>query len=466
MEAWIRDEVSGCDLGDRRLDHRLGRLMEDLTTRIGKGIPLACQDWAATKAAYRFLDNAKVNEAAILEGHFQATQVRFANTPGLALVLHDTTEFSYQREHRQAIGQTHTTVAGLHRDGRPRLHTICGLLMHSSLVITTEGLPLGLAAAKFWTRKKFKGTNALKRKINPTRVPIKKKESYRWLQNLQYATDLLGDPPRCVHIGDRESDIYELFCTAQQTQTHFLVRTCVDRLAESGDTTIAQEMDNAERGMHRVELTDHHGKAFKAELEVRFRRMTVRPPIGKQKRYPSLPLTVIHACEINGPKDREPVEWKLLTDLPVTNLREVTEKLDWYSMRWKIEMFHKVLKSGCRAEDAKLRTAQRLANLLAVYCIVSWRVFWLCMINRTMPDAPATVVFTETETQLLDRVDPKPPPAPKNTVSHYLYAVARLGGYLSRTHDLPPGNMVLWRGFTRLMDIHMGFCLGAKLVGN
>jgi hypothetical protein len=88
------------------------------------------------------------------------------------------------------------------------------------------------------------------------------------------------------------------------------------------------------------------------------------------------------------------------------------------------------------------------------------------MINRTAPDAPATVVFTDTETQLLDHVDPKPPPRPKETVSHYLYAVARLGGYLSRTRDLPPGNMVLWRGFTRLMDIHMGFCLGAKLVGN
>lgn len=95
-----------------------------------------------------------------------------------------------------------------------------------------------------------------------------------------------------------------MFYAAQQAQTHFLVRTCVDRLAESGDTTIAQEMDSAERGIHVVELTDHQGKAFKAELEVRFRRMTVRPPIGKQKQYPSLLLTVIHAREINCPKDR------------------------------------------------------------------------------------------------------------------------------------------------------------------
>ena len=466
MDAWIGEELNGGELGDRRLDPRLSKMLEDLSKRIGKPIPLACQDWAATKAAYRFLDNPKVNEAAILEGHFQATRARFAATSDLTLVLHDTTEFSYQREHAQAIGKTHRVVAGPDRDGRPRQHTVCGLLMHSSLVVTTEGLPLGLAAARFWTRKKFKGTNALKRKINPTRVPIDQKESYRWLQNLRQSTELLGDPQRCVHVGDRESDIYELFCAAQEANTHFLVRTCVDRLAESGNTTIAQEMEDAERGVHVVELTDRQGKTFKAELEVRFRRMTVRSPIGKQKQYPALELTVIHAHEINCPEDREPIEWKLLTDLPITCLQEAAEKLDWYAMRWKIETYHKVIKSGCRAEDAKLRTAQRLTNLLAIYCIVSWRIFWLCMINRTAPHAPATLVFTDTEIQLLDHVDPKPPPTPKNTVSDYLYAVARLGGYLSRTHDRPPGNMVLWRGFTRLMDIHLGYCAVAKLVGN
>lgn len=466
MEAWVADEVKECHLGDRRLDRRLVKLLEDMSQRIGKGILLACQDWAATKAAYRFLDNPKVDEAAILQGHFQATRSRFAATSGLTLVLHDTTEFSYQREHTQAIGQTHKVAAGRDSDGRPRQHTVCGLLMHSSLAVTHEGLPLGLAAARFWTRKKFKGTNALKRKINLTRVPIEEKESCRWLQNLQQATDLLGNPQRCVHIGDRESDIFELFCAAEQANTHFLVRTCVDRLAETGDTTIAQEMNKAKCGIHTVELTDRQGHRFEAKLEVRFRRMTVRPPIGKQKQYPALELTVIHAREIRCTEDREPIVWKLLTDLPVTCLQEAAEKLDWYAMRWKIETFHKVLKSGCRAEDAKLRTAERLTNLLAIYCIVSWRVFWLCMINRAAPKAPACLVFTDIEMKLLDRVDPKPPPMRKNTVSHYLHAVARLGGYLSRKHDPPPGNMVLWRGFTRLMDIQIGYGITASLVGN
>jgi hypothetical protein len=167
--------------------------------------------------------------------------------------------------------------------------------MHSSLALTSEGLPLGLTAAKFWTRKKFKGTAALKKKINPTRVPIEKKESIRWLENLRQSTELLDDPGRCAHIGDRESDIYELFCTAQEIGTHFLIRTCVDRLAGDGDHTIADEMaEVAVKGLHRIEVRDSKGDIDQAVLEIRYRKICVLPPIGKRKRYPPLTLSVIH----------------------------------------------------------------------------------------------------------------------------------------------------------------------------
>lgn len=407
-----------------------------------------------------------MDESVILAGHFQATRTRFAHSTGLVLVLHDTTELSYRRTDTKPIGKTRQIATGREPDGRPRMHTLCGLLMHSSLVVTCDGLPLGLAAIKFWTRKKFKGTNALKRTINPTRVPIEVKESCRWVENLTQATNLLGDPRRCVHVGDRESDIFELFCAAHDANTNFLVRTCTDRRTEPGNRTVADQMKRAERGIHVVDLTDRRGQSTQATLRVRFRRMTVLPPVGKQKRYPALSLTVIHARETTAPRDRERIEWKLVTNLPVTCLRQAAEKLDWYAMRWKIETFHKVLKSGCKAEDTRLRTAQRLTNLVAIYCIVSWRVFWLCMISRTSPDADASLVFTHIELQLLDQLDPKPPPTPTQSVLHYLHATARLGGYLSRARDQPPGNKVIWRGFIRLMDIHLGFCLGARLVGN
>lgn len=151
-------------------------------------------------------------------------------------------------------------------------------------------LPLGLTAVKFWTRKKFKGTGALKKKINPTRVPIEKKESIRWLGNVRQSTELLGDPEQCVHVGDRESDIYELFCAAQKVGTHFVIRTCVARLAGDGDHTIADEMDEvAVKGLHRIDVKDNNGDADEAVLEIRYRKIRVMPPIGKQKCYPAQP---------------------------------------------------------------------------------------------------------------------------------------------------------------------------------
>lgn len=133
-------------------------------------------------------------------------------------------------------------------------------------------------------------------------------------------------------------------------------------------------------GQHIIEVRDDAGEVVKVALEIRFKRIRVLPPIGKQKRYPSLDLTVIHAVEPNAPKGRKRIEWKLLTDLAVANRAEAVEKIKWYALRWKIEVFHKIMKSGCRAEDAKLRTADRLANLVAVFCIISWRVLWLTML--------------------------------------------------------------------------------------
>jgi transposase-like protein len=466
--SWIDAELAGCKFVDVRLERRFKLLVERLSEGLGESIPMACQDWAGTKAAYRFFANDRVSEAEILAGHFQATRDRFRATPGTVLVLHDTTELSFQRANTQAIGMTTRSYGGKGQDGRSRLHTVCGLLLHSSLVVTLEGLPLGIAAAKAWTRKKFKGCNALKKKINPTRVPIEAKESVRWLDNLRQSTGLLNEPARCVHIGDRESDIYELFCEAQRIGTHFLVRTCVDRLAGDGTHTIADEMSQVPvKGVHSIEVRDATGDRSEAVLELRYRRIQVLLPIGKQPRYPAMPLYVLYAREPETPRGRERIEWKLITDLPVTSRAEAIEKLTWYATRWKIETFHKILKSGCKAEDSKLRTAERLLRLLAVFCVLSWRIFWMTMINRSTSNAPAGTVFTPTERRLLDHLVPdrRTDRARHRSLSTYLTKVARLGGYLARASDPPPGNMVMWRGLSRLTDIELGFGM-ARIVGN
>jgi hypothetical protein len=465
--SWLDKELADCDFKDERLGKRFRSLIERLSSSPGDSIPLVCQDWANTKAAYRFLDNDRVSEAEILAGHFHATRNRAGAADGPILLLHDTTEFTYKRDDIEAIGKTTVGVAGVDRDGRPRLYTACGILMHSSLAVTTDGLPLGLTAIKFWSREKFKGTNALKKRINPTRVPIEEKESIRWLDNLRQSTMLLERPETCVHIGDRESDIYELFCTAKDVGTHFLLRTCVDRLAGDGSHTIAVEMAETRcKGLHRVEVRDRHGHLSHAILEVKFRRINVRPPIGKQSRYPELDLTVLHATERRMPCGRDRIDWKLITDLSITSRADAIEKLNWYAQRWKIETFHKILKSGCGAERAKLRTAERLVNLLATFCILSWRIFWMTMLNRCTRHMRPTLAFTPLEIELLNRILPEPVNSltrPRPSLNTSLTKLARLGGYMNRARDAPPGNTVIWRGISRLTDIEIGYLLGSKM---
>ncbi len=383
-------------------------------------------------------------------------------------MLHDTCEFSFQREKDSQLGPLGRPACGKGKDGRQKHITVRGILMHSSLALTLDGLPLGLTAIKFWTRKQFKGCNALKKKINPTRVPIAEKERIRWLENLRQATALASQPSNGVHIGDRESDIYELFCLADELGANFLVRTCGDRLSEDGTRTIATQMRRAAvKGRHRIEARSKQGEAYAAELDVKHEQLQVLPPAGKRKDYPALTLTVIHATERGTPRGREKIVWKLVANPRVKSLRAAIEKLDWYAMRWKIEVFHKILKSGCKAEGSKLRSSERLANLIAIFCLIGWRIFWLTMLHRAEPDPPPATALDATEVHLLDKlVKAKPGKAQtKATVSDYRIKIASLGGYLNRATDPPPGNMVMWRGMSKLNDIHLGFLLGCKTCG-
>ncbi|WP_447878782.1 IS4 family transposase [Serratia fonticola] len=465
--SWLDEEINSSAFSDRRHASRFRSLMQRLWRGMGNSLPFACQDSAATKAAYRFLASDKIDEQTLLQGHTEATRKRIrATEKDTILLLQDTTTFGYHRDNPDAVGFAGNHTAGLIKTGNDA-GINCGILMHSSLAVTTEGLPLGLTAVKFWTRKKFKGTNALKRKINPTRVPIEEKESYRWLENLRQSTVLLQCPERCVHVGDRESDIYELYCLASELNTHFLVRTCVNRLAEN--TTLEEEMKNISpkcQGHHRIFLRQDKDGVREVTLNVSWKKLTLHPPIGKAKQYSDLQLTAIIATE-EGPKNNNTrIEWKLLTDLSVKNLAEATEKLEWYGHRWKIETFHKVMKSGCQAERSRLGSAERLTNLLCCYCILSWRVFWLTMLSREMPTAPAELAFSEAEIKILDvmvkdttKIMSSPP------LEKYTIKLAQLGGYMGDKNKHPPGNIVIWRGLRRLNEIQTGWEMATERCG-
>jgi len=408
--GWLGDEVVSAGLPDKRLARRLHRLLDQMSAAPGQPVPAACGDWAATKAAYRFFDNPRVTEQGVMAGHFAATAMRVAANEGPILILQDTTEFIYSRAQPGKIGFTKTINAGAYKAGQPNVRTLCGMLMHSSLAVTLTGTPLGLTAVKFWTRKKFKGTWTLKRHVNPTRVPIETKESYRWLENLRQSIALVGAPERCVHVGDRESDIYELFCLAQDLGTRFLVRVQTNRLAAApGDAEPERGVQRVFEQLSAVPWAGRHcvkiGQDETACVHVKFATIETMPPVGKQKRYSPQLLTYVHAFEIDPPADRPPIDWKLVTNLPVDDLAAAVEKLGWYALRWKAEVFHKVMKSGCRAEAARLETAERLAKFLALITVVSWRIFFLTMSARAKPSAAPDSVLTGAEIAALERID-------------------------------------------------------------
>jgi hypothetical protein len=476
--GWIDHDTLCSSFKDPRLKLRFKKLLEQIWGSVGNTIPFACQDWANTKAAYRFLSNDRVSEKEILDGHFIATKERVdTQKEGKILILQDTTEFIYNNSNPEKIGYTSNLQIGKNMVGKPILYKQCGILMHSSLAITDAGLPLGLCAIKFWTRKEFKGANELKRHINPTRISIEEKESYRWLENLKQSTELLQDPARCVHIGDRESDIYELFVLAKDCNTHFITRICQDRLidtkecdvqfADDDSHTIADAMNLVEvKGVHKITIKNTDGNLIEVDLEIKYAKITVLPPVGpKRKKYEALSLTVIHAVEKEIPASRERIVWKLVTNLPVASTEDAIEKLDWYALRWRIETFHKILKSGCRAESLKLRTAERLSNIIAIFCIVSWRIFWMTMIARLSPEINPEAALTPEEIKLIDALNDKKnnktsDSTKTKTLSYYLNKIAILGGYMNRNSDPPPGNIVMWRGLSRLTDMRLGFSIG------
>lgn len=158
---------------------------------------------------------------------------------------------------------------------------------------------------------------------------------------------------------------------------------------------------------------------------------------------------------------------RLLTDLPVRSLQQATERLGWYALGWKIEVFHKILKSGCKVEESRLRTAPRLVNLIATCSVVVWRIFWMTMVNRSEPTAAPTIALTQMEIDLLDLLSKSRRSTARGpkSLERYLDRIARPGGYLGRASDPPLGNIVMWRGLAPLNNIAIGSSIREQRCG-
>ena len=259
-------------------------------------------------------------------------------------------------------------------------------------------------------------------------------------------------------MGDRESDIYELFLEAVKRTNgpHLLVRCERTRNRKTEADYLWDVVARQPVAGYQIVYVPRRGcqLAREAKLEVRHTQVKLEPPQGKG--YPSVEVWMVYAREIDYPQAvTSPLEWMLLTTVEVVNFEQACERLAWYTKRWGIEVFHRTIKSGCRIEDRQLGTAESIETCLAIDMVVAWRIYHLTKLGREIPDAPCTVFFEEAEWKALHIFVNKTPVLPDKepTLRQAIRMTASLGGFLGRKADGEPGTTTLWRGLQRLDDI-------------
>ena len=447
--AWAAHELAGVALPDQRLVKRAQIIMTQLGERPAASLPQACGGWSELKAAYRFLDNPAVEPQQLLAAHTQATVGRMQEQ-AIVLALQDTTALNYSH---------HPETAGLGPIGNNRDKTR-GLLLHSTLAVTVAGAPLGFltAAAPARDPKRF-GSSRQAQKRN--RQPLADKESQRWLDSLTACQTLAAACPntRIINVADREADIYELFAQAllpgPDRQVEVLIRSQHNRQIEGATQKLWPFLSRQPvAGELQVQTPRQTGVASRrVSLGVRFTAVRVQAP-GLKAGRPALDLWAVEAREAQPPKGCAPIHWRLLTTRSVTGFDEAVEKVRWYAQRWQIEVFHKVLKSGCRVEARQLQTTARLRRMLMLDLMVAWRIMHLRHAAREKPDEPADTLLAEAEWRVLwGRFNPAHLPPQPPTARQAVRWIGQLGGFLARKSDGEPGPIVLWRGLQRLHDL-------------
>jgi len=443
---WCIDEFATVELKDARLNRRCSELAVQLAMQPNGPINQACEDWADTKAAYRFFDNGKVTPERIRAPHHQRTVQRMKQHQRV-LAAQDTSFLNFTH---------HPKTTGVGEIGN-KTQKQSGFGMHSTLAMTTEGMPLGLLTQAFFIRPEGEPS---RRPEELRLLPIEEKESYRWLQAFEQTLALAPAGVEVITVCDREADIYEMFVFAQEREASLLVRASSNRALL--DEEVGKLWPSVEQqpiaGLLTVHIPGNNKrKARTATVSVRFTSVTLKPPWRPNGlKLPSVPLNAILVREENPPADvDEPIEWLLLTNTPVTSFDEAHQVIQWYGCRWQIEVFHKVLKSGCRVEECRLQTADRLFNFVALMSVIAWRLHWMTYINRCQPDLPCTTVLTTIEWEALYMRIHKSTTLPDTvpTVHQAIRWIAQLGGFLGRKSDGEPGVTTLWRGWQRLQDL-------------
>jgi hypothetical protein len=442
---WVEEELGGAQLGDQRLSRRLISIVRDFYACPRGSVPQATGSRAKTKAAYRFFDHPAIDMDSVLAPHYQATEQRLQRH-AVVLAVQDTTSLNYT---------SHPLTEGLGPIGY-RQDRGLGLMLHETLAFSVQGTPLGLVDVQCWARD---GNQFGKKKTRHQR-PIEQKESYKWLKGYKKLAEVQARCPasQLVSVGDCEADIYELFELALRDPKgpRLLVRAFHNRpLSDEQGRLWSRLLQRPVSGVQPLSVPRQGQRPSRvAHMTVRFARLRLKPPAGKAP-LKDLRVWAVLAKEENAPEGVEPLEWMLLSTLQVSSFEQAVEKIAWYTQRWGIEVYHRVLKSGCKIEERQLGAVDRIEACLAVDMLVAWRIFHLTKLGRETPDVPCTVYFEDAQWKaLLAYVtrNPIPPPQPPS-LRQATRMMASLGGFLGRKSDKEPGTKSLWIGLQRLDDL-------------
>lgn len=439
---WAEEEFGTVRLYDERLKQRLYTIAQDFYNCPQANIPEACGSKAGAMGAYRFFQNPKVTMDVVLTAHTEATIERIKEHR-VVLVPQDTTTLNYS---------THPMVEGLGPVNNTDDHAV-GLLLHDTLAFAENGTPLGILDAQCWARDPREKRKKDRRK----ELPIEQKESMKWLRSFQKSARVqkLCPETMLVVMGDRESDIYELFWEASKVSDgpKLLVRAEKTRKRKVDQEFLWDFMAKQKvAGSLKIHVPRRGSrKARDAWIDVRFAKVVLNAP----KRYGSTPSVTVWAVYVTEQANKtvpSPIEWMLLTTVEVKNFRDAQKRVEWYSGRWGIEVYHRTLKSGCRIQDRQLETADRLETCLGVDMVVAWRIYHLAMLGREIPETPCTVFFKEIEWKALCCYVNKTPIPPKKppSIGKAVFMVGGIGGHLGRKGDGFPGTQTLWRGLVKL----------------
>ena len=333
IDPWVFREFGQADFGDARLTGRVLTFAHDLAAHPDLSIASTHQgDWASLKASYRFLDKAAVTPEAILAPHRKATGDR-SGQESWVLIAQDTRDFNYTR---------HPATQGL---GPVEREDDLGLMVHTALAMTTEGVPLGIAAQKIWTRDSAEFGKSRQRQSRP----FAEKESVRWVEIAQAAASGVPDGTPTVIIGDREADIYEVFVDAQTASDDVLVRSARDRRLADPEGHLWATVEATDiLGTVEIAVPRKEGQPIRqATLTLQATSVDLHIPVGRKADNLGTPRAqIVLAQEINPPTGITPIRWILLTTLPVENFRDAQRILRWYTYRWRIERRHFILKTG------------------------------------------------------------------------------------------------------------------------